>query len=144
LKQGKKQEARDILSKLVEAHPRRIQVRLLLAEVLMEMDPGLQGAREVLAKGVELLTSGDDSEQPQRMEISSVSRLYSSLASVLEKQGEVDEAVKYHLAAVKKFKYNYASLAALVRLYKKSGQEAKSGEAFNKLKTLNPPQKYLL
>lgn len=117
LKEGKKQEARDILTKILEGQPRRIQARLLMADVLMEMEPGLQGAHEVLAKGVELLASGNNSEQRHPLEVSSVSKLYSSLASVLEKQGQVDEAVKYHLIAVEKFKYNYASLAALVRLY---------------------------
>ncbi|MDQ1349967.1 MAG: hypothetical protein QG657_268, partial [Acidobacteriota bacterium] len=144
LKEGKKQEVRDILTKILEGQPRRIQARLLMAEVLMDMEPGLQGAHEILAKGVELLTSGNVSEQRHPLEISSVSRLYSSLASVLEKQGQVDEAVKYHLAAVEKFKYNYASLAALVRLYKKTGQEEKADEASNKLKMRNPPKKYLL
>jgi tetratricopeptide (TPR) repeat protein len=144
LKEGKNQEARDILSKILEANPRRIQPRLLMAEVLMEMEPGINGAYEILAKGIELLTAGNNSEQRNPVEVSSVSRLYSSIASVLEKQGQVAEAVKFHLAAVEKFKYNYASMAALKRLYEKTGQGEKADGVFEKLKMLNPPQKYLL
>ncbi len=86
-------------------------------------------------------TSGDTSGQ--RLEMPSVSQLYGSLASVLEKQGKVDEAIKYHHMAVEKFKYNYASSAALVQLYKKTGQNEKALEMFEKLKKLDPPAKYL-
>lgn len=141
LKEGKTQEAHDILLKILEKHPRRIQARLWMAEVLNRMEPGLQKAKEILAKGIELLTPGETSGQ--RLEMPSVSQLYGSLASVLEKQGKVDEAIKYYHMAVEKFKYNYASSAALVRLYKKTGQKEKALEMFEKLKKLNPPTKYL-
>lgn len=132
LKEGKKQGARDILSKVLEKNPRDIHTRLWMAEVLAEMGPGLPGARDVLAKGVELLTSGDNSGP--RVEMASVSKLYGSLASVLEKMGKTDDAVKYHLTAVEKFKYNYKSLDALVKLYKQKGKEEKAREFSDKLK----------
>lgn len=141
LKEGKAQEARDILAKVLEKHPQRIQARLWMAEVLSRMGPGLQEAKQVLAKGVELLTPGKTTGH--RLEMPSVSQLYGSLASVLEKQKKVDEAIKYHHMAVEKFKYNYRSLAALVNLYKKAGQKQKARQVFEKLKKLNPPTKYL-
>jgi len=132
LKEGKKQEARDILSKVLETHPRDIHARLWMAEVLMEMGPGLREARDILAGGVELLASGDNPGPPVGM--ASVSKLYGSLASVLEKMEKTDEAITYHLTAVEKFKYNYKSLDALVKLYKQEGNEEKAREFSDMLK----------
>jgi tetratricopeptide (TPR) repeat protein len=144
LKEGKKQEARDILSEIIESNPRRIQPRLLMAEVLTQMGTDFKEAKDILERGVELLASDDDSERPRRVEMISVSKLYGALGAICEKLGNLEEAIDQHLTAAVKFKYNFSSLAALVELYKKTGQVEKAQRFTEKLKDLDPPEKYLL
>lgn len=120
LKEGKVEEARGILLKVLEKHPDRIRARLWMAEVLVAVGADIEEVVEVLAGGVERLKAGKTPGRP--LEVSLVSRLYSSLASVLEKQRKVGEAVDFHRKAVERFKYNCVSSAALERLNKQKGK----------------------
>lgn len=148
--QGNTQDAQHILEKILEEYPRRIEARIQLAELSKESEP--EKAEKLLADGLKLTSAKEpvqfvykDREfQPRGLfEQTTVSRLYTCYADLLEEQGRIEEAIGHHKKALKLFKYSYNSAVALVRLYKQTGKLEDTRKTFEELKNTNPPAMYL-
>ena len=104
--QGKSEEARQVLDKLVEQRPNRVETKIQLARMIMESDAGK--AKELLDAA--MANVGQITDQKL------VSRLHTAYGLLEEKAGEVEKAIDFHKKAVTLFKHNSESAAALARL----------------------------
>jgi tetratricopeptide (TPR) repeat protein len=118
--QGKREEARQVLEKLAEQRPNRVEPKIQLARMIMETDAGK--AREFLDAAM----ANVDQIPDQIL----VSRLHTAYGLLEEKAGEIEKAIDFHKKAVALFKYNSESAAALARL--KKGDKKGDGSIFFK------------
>ncbi len=106
--QGKLDEARQVLEKVIAQRPERVETKVLLAEMIMGSDGGK--AKELLDGAMERT-----GQTPDRI---LESRLHTVLGVFYEKAGEIEKAIGQHEKAVALFPYNRESAAALERLSK--------------------------
>ncbi len=104
--QGKSEEAQQVLEKLVEQRPKRVETKIQLARMIMETDAGK--ARELLDTAM----ANVDKIPDQIL----VSRLHTAYGLLEKKAGEIEKAIDFHKKAVALFKYNSESTTALARL----------------------------
>jgi tetratricopeptide (TPR) repeat protein len=147
--QGNMEEARKLLEELMEKHPERLETKIQLARLIMDSEPAK--AREILDEAMAIVYPKDKDQleatagqAPQITDQILVSRLHTVYGLLDERMGETEAAIDHHQKAWGLFKYNYASAAALVRLYKKSGREEEASAICQKLKDMNAPEKYLI
>jgi tetratricopeptide (TPR) repeat protein len=118
--QGKREEARQVLEKLAEQRPNRVEPKIQLARMIMEANA--EKARELL----EAAMANADQIPDQIL----LSRLHTAYGLLEEKAGEIEKAIDFHEKAVALFKYNSESIAALARL--KKGDKKGDGSIFFK------------
>jgi tetratricopeptide (TPR) repeat protein len=146
--QGNTEEARQILERLIVQHPKRIETMVLLAQMTKETEP--EKARGILEEAMAIAYSKEEGEltesAAQTLQISDqilLSRLHSAYGMLEEKSGEEVAAINHHQKAWDLFRYNYASAASLVRLFRKSGREDEASVICQRLKDMDAPEKYL-
>jgi Tfp pilus assembly protein PilF len=110
--EGKKEEARQVLEKVIEQRPNRAEAKMLLACMIMGSDG--EQARELLDEV--------NAKVDQITDNILVSRMYTAYGLLAEKAGETEKAIDYHKKALDLFKYNPESTAALARLIINWGQ----------------------
>jgi len=144
-RQGEIKFARASLEGLVKKIPERIECRVQLARLIMESEP--DKARRLLDEGLKIASKKGPIEMMTRarwMEGKiAESRLHTAYGDLLEKTGEIELAIEHHKKAWDLFKYNYPSAVSLVRLYRKSGRDEEAEKAYEKLRSLSPPERYL-
>ena len=147
--QGNVEEAHHILEELMKKHPERLETKIQLAQLIMDFEPAK--GREILDEAMAIVYPKDKDQLEERAAQAAqipdqilVSRLHNVYGLLDERMGETEAAIDHHQKAWDLFKYNYASAAALVRLYKKSGQNEEASAICQKLKDMNAPEKYLI
>ncbi len=145
IRQGKTKEARDMLEKAVKNFPEEIEAKVDLARLIMETEP--DNARKLLDEGLKIAASKEPADRTLKMRFMegriSESRLHTAYGELLERAGESAKAIEHHQKAWDLFKYNYDSAVSLVGLYKKTHRDEDAKKAYEKLKSINPPEKYL-
>jgi tetratricopeptide (TPR) repeat protein len=106
--QGKIEEAREVLDKLIGQRPEREETKIQMARLIMESDR--EGAKELLDESM-----ANVSRIPDRI---LVSRLHTAFGLFNENAGEIEKAIDFHKMALDLFKYNTESAKALARLEK--------------------------
>lgn len=148
--QGKEAEAGQILEKVMEEYPRRIETRIHLAEIVKMNHPGkaeklLSDALKIVSekKPVEYVFARNTYEIRGLYGQTTVSRLHTRYAELLQTKGKIEDAIVHHEQALELFIYNFQSALSLVRLYAQRGDKQKAQEMFEQLKNTNPPKIYL-
>lgn len=145
MRQGKTKEARDMLEKVVKNFPEEIGAKVELALLIMEAEP--DNARKLLDEGLKIAASKEPADRTLQMRFMegriSESRLQTAFGKLLERAGESGQAIEHQQKAWDIFKYNYASAVSLVGLYKKAGRDEDAKKAYEKLRSIAPPEKYL-
>lgn len=144
-RQGKTKEVRDMLEKAVKNFPTKIEAKVLLAQLIMESEP--DNAEKLLDEGLSIAAKKEPIEAGMQMKFMegkiNESRLHRAYGELLENAGEMAKAIEHHQKAWNIIKYNYASAVSLVKLHKQPGRDEKAEKTYEKLKSLNPPEKYL-
>jgi tetratricopeptide (TPR) repeat protein len=102
-RQGKGEEAREVLERSVKQRPSRVEAKILLARMILESDQ--ERARELLD---EVKAKVD-----QIADRILVSQMYTVYGLLEEKAGDMEKAIDYHKKAMALFKYNRESSRAL-------------------------------
>jgi tetratricopeptide (TPR) repeat protein len=106
--QGKREEAQQVLEKVVKQRPNRVETKIQLARIVMELD-ALE-AKELLDTAMAKVD-----EIPDQILISEMHTAYGLL---FEKTGDIEKAIAFHKKAIALFKHNTNSTSALSRLEK--------------------------
>ena len=121
-----------------------------LSELLADSDP--ERSRELAELGLEQITAPRPVEFTFRdgsyfrrgaFDESTASRVHARAGMLAEDDGDLAGALAHHQSAVARFRFNFASGVALVRLHAHAGRLADARRAFERLEAVGAPQRYL-
>ncbi len=147
---GDAAEARRQLERVLEREGSRLSAIVMLSALLDGVDE--DESRALLERGlmmvrepapVEFVFRGGGFAPVGTFDEPTASRVFTRAGMLAERDGELDGAVEHHERAVARFRFNFPSLLALVRLHAQEGRVADARRHFRRLEAAGAPDRYL-
>ena len=147
---GDTADARHLLERVLDRDGSRLSAIAMLSELLDGVDE--DESRALLERGlrmvrepspVEFVFRGGEFAPVGAFDEPTASRVHTRAGMLAERDGDLDGAVEHHEMAVARFRFNFPSLVALVRLHAREGRVADARRHFRQLEAAGAPGRYL-
>ena len=147
---GDRAEARLLLEQVLEEDGSRLRAIVKLSELLDTAYA--ETSRALVERGIEMITDPEPVEFVLRdgdfvprgvFDESTASRVYTRAGILAERDGDLARSLVHHERGVERFRFNYPSRVALVRLHAEAGRLTDARRELRRLEAVGAPSSYL-